>query len=168
MALLPGLTWDVSISFKDKDNNLSGFGFYLPAALSADDAIAAATFIAQQADPLSNGVLVALSASKVLFDNVAFTSPAPVESDVERKGVFQFQTATRGVKTKVEIPSLDNQFVAAGSNVLKMDNALVLAFQAAMLNTGLGAANSPITVAGLDLVSAFGVPHKIHRGSSKG
>lgn len=168
MALLNALVTTATIGFKDLDNNIGAFSFYLPGALESTDALAAATFIAQQAAPLSNGVLFTVTLSYTSFDSVAFNAAAPEGSDVERKGVFQFATDNRNLRTKLEIPSLNNIFVQNGTNAIKTDDPLVAAFIASMMNTGLGAANSPITNSGQDLTALYGTPHKIHRGSSKG
>lgn len=168
MALVNDTYWVASVSFKDRDDNKSGFSFYLPAALDYAAASAAAVFIAQAADAISNAVLYSLSLTQTQYDAVAALAAAPEESDVERKGVFQFATAQRGIKTKVEVPSIINTLVVDGSNVLNLADPTVAAFQAAFLNTGLGANNSPITLGGVDITGAFGTPYKMHRGSSKG
>lgn len=168
MALVNDPYWTAMVSFQDRDKNKSGFSFYLPSTLLYADAAAAATFIAQAADPISSGVLYSLSLTQTLYDAVAFATIAPEDSDVERKGVFQFATAQRGIKTRIEVPSIMNQFVVDGSNVLNIADPLVAAFQAAILNTGLGANNSPITLGGVDITGPFGTPYKMHRGSSKG
>jgi hypothetical protein len=168
MALTLEPTWGVTVRFQDRDRNLSSTGFYLPSALAFEDAQTAALAIATAMAALSDGIIVSVGLSASLYDAVAATALAPETADVERKGVFQFVGANRGIRTKVEIPSIKNSLVVDGSNVLLVSDPAVTGFIATFLDTGLGAGNSPVSAAGSDFTASDGTPHKIHRGSGKG
>lgn len=168
MALVLNTVWQVSIGFQDRDKNISGMGFFLPAALSHADAYASALAIATAADALSDATLMSISLSLGAWDAVAVATPAPETSDVERKGSFTFVTDNRNLKTRIEVPSIMNSLVVDGANVLDVNNAAVASFITTMINTGLGANNSPVAAAGTSLVAIHGTPKKIHRGSTKG
>ena len=168
MALVLNSVWQASIGFLDRDKNISGMGFFLPASLAHADAYAAALAIATAADALSDATLLSINLSLGAYDSVAAAIPAPETSDVERKGSFSFATANRNLKTRVEVPSVMNSLVVDGSNVLDVNNVAVQAFMTTMINTGLGANNSPVTAGGESLTAIHGTPKKIHRGSSKG
>jgi hypothetical protein len=168
MALVQNSVWSVSIGFRDRDKNLAAMGFYLPSALAFADAYAAAVAIATAADALSDATLESVSLNLGAYDSVAAATPAAEASDVERKGSFTFATANRQIKTRVEVPSIMNTLVVDGANVLDVDNPAVQTFITTMINTGLGANNSPVAVGGGSLTAIYGTPKKIHRGSSKG
>lgn len=168
MALTPPIIWTVRATFRDKDRNVSGFSFNLPAALDVTAANAAALVVVNAAAALSNAALTGYSMSYSTEDPAIALSSIAEASDVERKGVFTFNT-TNGFKTKVEIPSLNNAYVLDGTNNILVTDLTVLTFIAAMNNTGLGANNSPVTARGEGITPGYsGTPHKIHRGSVEG
>jgi hypothetical protein len=167
MAFTSDATWAVSGTFQDRDRNTATMSFRLPGALLFAAAEAAALVVLNAAAALSDAILYDYNLSRGAMDYSLLVALAPETADVERKGVFQAR-ASNGQIVKFEVPSIKNTLVVDGSNVLLLSDADVTAFMAAIQDTGLGAGNSPVTNAGVDLVANHGTPHKIHRRSSKG
>lgn len=165
MALVPTPTWQVSVSFQDRDENPGSVQVQYSSATNQVDLT---THVEDTLIPAitaaSNGTIIAWRASFGAFD--AEPVEAAEASDVERKGVFQF-IAANGAKTKMELPSINNTLVVDGTNVLDPTNPLVVAVINAMTVANAGG-DRPTTYLGAELVKSFGTPHKIHRGSSKG
>lgn len=167
MAMVTNAFWWVAASFKDRDDNYSSLSFKLPAALSDTEAVTAALVVINAADALSDAVLTGYTISRGSVDHVAIATGAPETSDVERKGVFVWR-ADNGQTVKIEVPSILNTLVVDGTNVIAPTDAAVLAFVNGVINTGIGAGNSPITNAGASLVALTEPGKKVHRKSSKG
>lgn len=168
MALASTPNWEVSVTVADRDKNLRTFGFNLPSALTFAAATAAAEAIITAAATLINGVVVRYGMLGGKYETSYPGTLPPEESDTERKGVFVFNTTVFGQHVKVELPSIDNAYVVDGSNIIDQADADVAAFVAAMIDTGLGAGNSPVSATGADITGLFGAPKKMHRKSGKG
>lgn len=167
MALVAEPRYVVTATFKDRDNNKGSFSFNLNSSLSNLALEEAALDIAAAGAGVSNALLVGLSINRSYVETTNIAAQAPEASDVERKAVYVFQT-DEGQTVTVQIPSVDNTKVVDGTNILNPADAAVLAFSTLFLDTGLGAANSPITVSGEDLTSLARPAYKRHRNSSKG
>jgi len=168
MALAATPTWQVDVSVADVDNNIRKFSFNLPNALTFAAANTAALVVINAAITLINGVITKYNLSGGYFENTYPATPADANSDSERKAVFVFATTVYGQLVRLELPSIKPDYVVDGSNVLDVANADVDAFVQAMIDTGIGAGNSPVSAYGTDITGLFSVPRKIHRASSKG
>lgn len=168
MALAATPTWEVTATVADRDKNMRTFSFNVPNGLTYAEAYAAALVVINAAKALINGVVVRVNLLGGYYEDT-YPATLPAEaSDVERKAVFVFNTDTPPAKVKVELPSVNNTFVVDGSNSLDPANATVAAFIAAMIDTGIGAGNSPVSGLGADITGLFGGVRKIHRKSAKG
>lgn len=167
MAFTADTTWAANARFQDRDRNTATMSIRLPAALTYAAAETAALAVFNAAAALSDAILYDYHLGRGATDYDLLVALPPETSDVERKGVFSFR-ATNGQTIKLEVPSVLNSLVVDGSNILLVSDANVVAFVAAVLDTGLGAGNSPVTNAGVDLIASQGTPHKIHRKSAKG
>jgi len=168
MALASTPNWEVSATVADRDKNLRSFSFNLPSALTFAAATTAAETVIAAAATLLNGVVVRYGLLGGKYET-SYPATLPVEgSDVERKGVFVFNTAVFGQHVKIELPSINNTYVVDGSNIIDQADTDVAAFIAAVIDTGLGAGNSPVSSTGADITGIFGAPKKVHRKSSKG
>jgi len=168
MALTATPNWEVSATVADRDKNLRSISFNLPSALTFAAATTAAEAIITAAATLINGVIVRYGLLGGKYESTYPATLPPEGSDVERKGVFVFNTTVFGQHVKVELPSINNDYVVDGSNIIDQADADVAAFVDAMVDTGLGAGNSPVSATGADITGLFGAPKKIHRKSSKG
>lgn len=165
MALEPYATYRVSVSLRDRDNNLSSVGFNYPSANTIGNVEAELTgTVIPAIQALSDAVVVGWSINYGAGDNVA--PLAPETSDVERKGVFTFR-ADNGQIVKFEIPSIRNTLVVDGTNVLNPADAGVIAFISAMTAAGVDGLQAVSNVGGLLLAQASPAK-KMHRRSSKG
>jgi len=167
MALTADLVWVGSITFVDRDLNPSTVTLYAPAALTYAQAQTMLDEVRGAMETLSDAVPSAWSLSKGAKDLALVVGSAPETSDVERKGVFQWRAAN-GALLKLEVPSIKNTYVIDGSNVIDPADADVTAFKDLMVNTTVGAGNSPVTYLGSDLIGSYGTAYKRHRASSKG
>ena len=168
MALSAIPFWQVTASIADRDTNVRTFSFNLPAALTLAAATTAAEAVITLAMVLINGTLVRYNLSTGKYETTYPATLPPEESDVERKGVFVFATATFGQHVKIELPSFNNDYVVDKTNAIDPNDADVAAFIAAVIDTGLGAGNSPVSASGADVTGLFSAPQKIHRRSTKG
>lgn len=167
MAVTQSPTYNVSISFIDRDKNRSNISFHVPVgdttvgALAAD--IEAGLIPALQAisDAQINGWSIALTASER-----ALISPPAESSDVERKGVFSFRASDGSVYT-CQVPSIKNTLVIDETNIVNRADPLVGAFIDAITDPAVLQLGKPSTYLGADLVN-FEKARKMHRGSSRG
>lgn len=167
MALTPDNVWTCSASFVDRDLNGSSIAVFLPAALTFAQADTAFAEVRTAMAVLLDSVIQGWNMGKGAHDYALVVGSAPETSDVERKGVFQWRAAN-GALLKLELPSIKNTYVIDGTNTIDPTDLDVIAFVDTMINTTIGAGNSPVTYLGSDLVAGFGTPHKIHRKSKKG
>lgn len=168
MALTDNPTWQVSLTYADRDRNTSKIGFHLPAALTFAQAGAAMSTVTSLIEPLTDAVLVAQSLVLGQYESTWPATPAPESSDVERYADFSFIGAVKPARTTIRIPSILNTLVIDGTNTVNIADAAVAAFIAGFIDTGLGVGNSPVTNSGVDLVSLGATPEKKHRFSAKG
>lgn len=167
MALTLNPVYYITVSFKDRDGNISGVSVYYPSSntLSNVTAEVAGTLI-PALQGISDAVVVGFSTSLASLETDPLLTTAPETSDVERKAVFQFK-ADNGGKMKIEIPSVKNSLVVDNTNVLNSADPLVAAVITAFTSAGLDGL-APHSYLGSPIVETVGAPHKIHRKSSKG
>lgn len=168
MALTQQAFYDVSFSFVDRDRNRSNTSIRLLSSLNISAATTAAQAIGTRLAAISDAVLDVMNITLGFADPDIGFADAPETADVERKGVFVFTDATGTQKVTVQVPSIKNTLVVDGTNVINPADAAVIALVDAFINTALGAGNSPVTVAGVDLTKQLGTGKKTHRASSKG
>jgi len=156
---------EVSFIFVDDEENRSSAKVNLPTGLG--DVAVTATVIAlgNLLAALSNGKLVAANATRKYIDAAAVAAVAPPESEVERKGRFNFVGAGN-VRSSVEIPSVLLTLTPGKSDDIDLANPLVADFVDAMINIALGVGNSPTDDKGNDL-TALKSAYEMHRGRSR-
>lgn len=157
----------INYTIVDKDNNASRVGFLFPSTMDNADILTAATELATRLDAISTGVLKGYSITTEYADDTLSFANAAEDSDIERKGFFSFET-TNGFRTSFSVPSFDNLLVIDGTNTINTSNALVTAFIDSVINTSLGAGNSPVTARGEDIARIAAPPVKKHRGNEEG
>lgn len=165
MALTTDPTFNVTVGVRDRDNNYRTVSASYPSTNTIDnvtDEVTGSLIPAIQG--ATDGVVVGYTISLGAYDYAA--PEAGESSDVERKGVFGFR-ANNGQTMKIEIPSIKNTLVVDGTNVLDITDPLVLAVEAAYMTAGLDGLAATTSIGGV-LAAREGVPHKIHRRSSKG
>lgn len=167
MAFVQDGDWVGTITVADRDKDKGSMQVRLPDTLDRDAAFTSLTAIATALAAISDGVIVDLTLSQGWYNDAYNPATVPEASEVQRKGVFQFATASRGVST-YQVPSINNTKVIDGTSTINTTDAAVIAFQNVMLNTALGAGNSPVNNAGDDYTSVYGAPYKKHRESQKG
>lgn len=167
MALTGTLTYDTTLVFQDRDKNTASVSARFDSALTASGLETELLALGAAIAAVVDSVLVAISYTRTLqeIDQTVLNS-APETSDVERKGVFVFNTSY-GTNSKMELPSIKNTLVVDGSNIINMADAAVIAFLAAVAPGTPGAA-SPLDPAGGTLTFSGTAAHKMHRKSSKG
>ena len=159
MALQLGTTpIGVTIQVADRDGNLGSTTFHFPNTLTVVDLVAAAVQAETAINLLTSGEVAGGSISIPLVRSTPMPIPGEA-SDVERKGVFVFNTTNPASLGKIEIPSIDNARVLDGTNII--DSIQSAAVVAAL--TGLNAMNG----VGFDLVSLRSA-YKSHRRSRRG
>lgn len=165
MPLVASPVWSVSVGFQDRDQNISATTVNYSSATSVTDLITEVEDVLIPAlQGISNASVISYRISLGAND---LDAPVAAEaSDIERKAVFQFQAAN-GAKTKIEVPSVNNSLVVDGTNILDLSNPAVTAVRDAFIVAGADA-DQPTTSLGAVVTRMFGIPHKIHRGSSKG
>jgi len=161
MALVQDSAWSAIVSFTDNDANIARFGLNVIGTDDYDAAYTKVSAVATAAAALSNGQIYSISLSKGAFEDALNYATISESSDVERKLVVQMRGDDPNIKTKIEVPSVNNAFIVDGSNVADVNNATVAALVTALV------ANA-VTNRGEALTMVQGVPHKIHRKSSKG
>jgi len=162
LSLSSALPIELSFIFVDDEENRSSAKVNLPVGL--DDVAVTATVIAlgNRLAALSNGKLVAANATRKYTDAAAIAAIAPPESEVERKGRFNFVGAGN-VRSSVEIPSVLLTLTPGKSDDIDLANPLVADFVDAMINVALGVGNSPTDDKGNDL-TALKSAYEMHRG----
>lgn len=167
MAFVMDGDWVATITFTDRDTNKATMQFRLPSTLERDDALTSLTAIANAAAALSDAAVSDISLTQSWYNDAYNPATVAEASDVERKGVFQFRTASRNIST-FQVPSILNTLVIDGTDTINSTAAAVSTFQNTMLNTTLGAGNSPVTNYGEDYTAVQGAPYKRHRGTRRG
>jgi hypothetical protein len=106
----------------------------IPITISLTNAITFATAMAVLIDALMKGQIVNISivVGVQLSGIVGIKTVPDADSDVEEKGAFGFITV-EGFPTSVNIPTFDEAFVTAGSDVIDLADAAVIDFTEAML-----------------------------------
>lgn len=167
MALADTGLWEVSISFVDRNNNVRTTGFNLPGALEYDAAETSALAVVAAVNGISIAPITKWSMSRGQVDNAIDPSLADIAAQVEDKGVFTFK-ASNGQKSTFQIPAFDPSKVIFGTNTINRTDAAVITYINTMLNTALGAGNSPVTFLGADFTGVEGAPHKISKKNANG
>lgn len=167
MALTDVPLWKVTVSMMDKDKNLSSTSFNLPGALDYADAETSAVAIVDAIDAITIAPIRKWEMTRGRVDPLVIAGTAPPAAQVESKGVFSFE-ASNGQVSTFQIPGIDPDLVIIGTNTINTTSGLIVAYRNAMLNTLLGAGNSPVTAQGADYVRVTGVPHKHTVKNEKG
>lgn len=166
MAYVPVGTQSITVTWEDRDGNQSPVQFFVPEAAVTEDVETFATGdLVTTVGPLSDASIRRITITQV-FENDSFAVPVEA-SDVERKGVFVWQAEDR-TTSKNEIPSIKNTLVLDGTNKLNTADALISAFIAMMVDTGLIDVYGMGNYRGIKLIGTKSAPQKIHRKSSKG
>lgn len=161
LALSNQVPIEVSYIFIDDEENRATCKINLPTGLDDIALLATVQALGTRLAALSNGRLVAANATRKYIDAVAQAAVAPPESEVERKGRFNFVGAGN-VKSSVEIPSVLLTLTPGKSDDIDLTNAVVADFVDAMINVALGVGNSPTDDKGNDLTAVKGA-YEMHR-----
>ena len=153
------------LTLEDRDRNTSNVTISLPSTTSIVDLLGNLAAIEALVAGLSNANIVDGTISIDLRQSTAW-APAPEASDVERKAVFTFETANEGSFAKIEVPSVDNNIVIDGTNLLNPDAVSVAAFVSFMTG-GVPALGAPVNGPGHDITRLLKA-YKMHRGSRRG
>lgn len=156
----------ITYSFVDLEGNPSTLTLYAPVSVIQEDidiwaqGVGYTTVLA-----LTNASIIGYTTSQ------SFRQDAPqaaVEaSDVERKGKFPMRVSGGGVST-FSVPSIKNEKVVNGSNILNPADADVLAFQAMLVDTGIFDLVGLGNFRGDALVAPSRAPYKAHRSNPNG
>lgn len=148
----------VTINVEDRDRNVGRTTLYFPPTLTVVDLLAAAAQAEIVVGALTNGNIIGGSINIPLIQGSTLGTP-PESSDVERKGVITFLTSNPASMGKIEVPSLNNDTVIDGSDIIGTVpvNALLAALVALNAMNGIGA----------DL-TAVKSAYKRHRASRRG
>ena len=167
MALTQSATYNVTITFVDRDKNKSNMTLHVPVgdttvtALASDIESGLIPALQGISDASVQGWSIALNA----IDRAPLGLP-PEVSDVERKGVFSFR-ATDGSTYTCQVPSIRNTLVIDETNIVNASDTFVAAFIAAVTDPAVLQLGKPSTYLGADLVT-FEKARKHHRGSTRG
>jgi len=156
-----GVPYEASFVFEDDEGKKSSAKVNLPSSLDILALDATVLALGPLMAALSNAKLTGASVARRYTDPVAIAAVAPPESEVERKGRFNFRGAGN-VRSSVEIPSVLLTLSPGRSDDLDLTNAAVAAFVDAMINVALGAGNSPVDDKGNDL-TALVAAYEMHR-----
>lgn len=156
---------EVSFIFVDDEENRSSAKINLPTGLNDIQLLATVQGLGDRLAALSNGKLISANATRKYTDAVAVAAVAPPESEVERKGRFNFVGAGN-VRSSVEIPSVLLTLTPGKSDDIDLVNPLVVDFVDAMINIALGVGNSPTDDKGNDL-TALKSAYEMHRGRAR-
>ena len=159
MALQDSNLWVATVSFRDKDNNVSSTSINEDGALLYAAASAAFAAKAGLMGALSDAELVGITISRKFNDPDLLINGAGPNSDVERKGAFVFVDSMYKPVT-IAIPSLKYGITVEGSNKINPANAAVVAFAVAITATGR-------TYRNLDIIRIVDA-EKRHSRSSEG
>lgn len=152
MALTNTLAPAMSFSLIDNNRNPSSVGLYLPVATPMADSVTFATATRAPLLALTNAQLRGASYAYTLAEDAPVT-PIPPESEVERKLVLVFEVAGgRGVVTQ-EIPSPVFSIETANTDEVDINNALVAAYAAQIVNGPIGANNGAVNQYGLQITA---------------
>lgn len=154
-----------ALTLEDRDYNKSNCTISLPSTTSIVDLVANLAAIEALIAGISNANIVDGTISIDLRQATAW-EPAPEASDVERKAVFTFATENDGSFAKIEVPSVDNDVVMDGSNLLRLDAVSVAAFIGFMTG-GMAPIATPVNGPGHEITRLLRA-YKMHRGSRKG
>lgn len=143
----------VPFSWLFRDNNYkdASVGLYLPAGIVTGGIDTWAAGTRAELLALTNARLIGANASYVYNETVE--TVAPPEAEVERKLVLVFGTALRGVNVSMEIPSPVFGLESPNTDEVSIDNPLVSAFAAAVINGALGPGNGPVSRTGIPIES---------------
>lgn len=165
MAFVAKPTITVSYSFRDNDGKTSTFAVTIPGATAPADAVAFADALRPLAAALSDAVIVG---QNVLIGSYEDAIPAIPRSDVEDKGLFQFNTAN-GLPVTLTIPSIIEGALQTNNQDIDQALAAVGAFVDAMT---LGVATvQPVNASGGDLTTvkaAYKQNRRSHKSAGAG
>ena len=159
MALQDSNLWVGTVSFRDKDNNVSSTSIHEDGALLYAAASAAFAAKAGLMGALSDAELVGITISRKFNDPDLLINGAGATSDVERKGAFVFVDSMYKPVT-ITIPSLKYGVTNEGTNKINRGDAAVAAFVLAVAATGR-------TYRNLDIIRLVDA-EKRHTNSSDG
>lgn len=152
MALTPGTDpYALSFTFRDNNGNTSNSGLYLPNTLDVADIGVAAGLLRGPMLALTNATLLGANLTLALVEDAP--TVAPPESEVERKLVLVFRTASRRQRVRIEIPSPIFALEAEGTDQVSLANPLVAAFADVVINGAFGPANGARSISNGDVIS---------------
>lgn len=166
MAIVSVGTKAINYTFEDRDGNTATLTLYAPADVITED-------VETWATTTGAALVQALSDSQIRSVTIVQsyeedTIVQPVEaSDVERKGVWDFKVAGGGHST-FRVPSIKNTLVIDGTKFINRADAAVVAFEAAVIDTGLFDLYGLGNFRGDKLTALNNIPFKSHRGSQNG
>lgn len=166
MAMVSVGTKAINYTYTDRDDNTATLTLYAPNDVITEDvetwAIGPGLTLAQG---ISNATITGLSITQNYEENAP--AIAVEASDVERKALFSFKVDGGGTSS-FRIPSVRNELVVDGTNVLNQADASVSGFIAAMTDTGLFDLFGMGNFRGDKLTALASVPRKVHKNSTKG
>lgn len=164
MAITTDTYWTLSLSFQDRNDNVSHTSILLSDAIVLDDVVAALDgAFGALFSGISDATLVGYNLSRGGRD---YTAAAPgANSEVERKGSFSM-LADNGQTTTMQVPSIRQTLVTPKTNQIDVTSPAVAAF-IAYLEGGIVGVAQPVTNAGANIVKVTRA-EQTHRGSSKG
>ena len=166
MAFVQELATRIVYAFRDLDGNTSTLTLYAPDTVLGED-------IQTWAEGTGYAAILAMTNASItgysIITQVKQDAPqlAVEASDVERKGTFTYPVQGGGSST-FNVPSVKNELVVDGTQVLDPDNAAVIAFHAMMEDTGLFDLVGLGNFRGDKLLPHIAAAKKTHRTSSKG
>lgn len=162
MAFVAKPITTVTFTFRDNDGAESTTEVLIPGAATAAAAVAFATAIRPLIAALSDAVIVSQNIILGFYENAIPTIPS---SDVENKGVFQFNSAN-GIKSSIAVPSILEAVLQGNNKDIDQAVTAVSDFIAAM-TAGLSG-TQPSNLSGADLVGvrdAYKQNRRSHRSN---
>ena len=127
MPLTASPVWHSTFTFRDRDGNQSSVSIYQPYSLGFTAVETNGAALGGELGALSDAELVGVTHSITYRDPNLIVNGAGAESDVERKGRFQFIDADYK-KVTIDVPSLKNSLLVAGEPVINTADPAVSAF----------------------------------------
>lgn len=166
MAWVQETAKSVTYQFRDLDGNPGSLTLYAPnAVIQADLDLWAQGDGYTTVLALTNASIVGYSTSSSFLQDAP--QAAAEASDVERKGKFPMRVQGGGVST-FSVPSIKNELVVNGSNILNPAAPEVIAMLAMLADTGLIDLYGLGNFRGDKLLAPSRPPYKAHRGSTEG
>lgn len=162
MAFVAKPITTITFTFRDNDGAESTSEVLIPGATTPANAVTFATALRPLVAALSDAVIVSQNIILGYYENAIPTIPS---SDVENKGVFQFNSAN-GIKSSIAVPSILESLLQGNNKDIDQALTAVSDFIAAM-TAGLSAIQ-PSNLSGADLVGvrdAYKQNRRSHRSN---